>query len=96
MNGYFGKFSASPGHLLATPLGLVYRAESVPGFWVIPWSDIMPRVEAQFAQLAAARDARPVPPEKHRGKQLLYTYDLDGNNRISNINKKFVTSHNKS
>lgn len=80
---YVGKFAMSPGALLATPPGLVYRAEAVPGFWFIPWSEVLPQVEAQFTRLAAVRDARPIPPEKHRGKQLLYIYDLDYDGKVT-------------
>ena len=55
--------------------------EAVPGFWFIPWSELLPRVEAQFTQLAAARAARPA-PGNHRGRQLLHTYDLDGDGKV--------------
>lgn len=79
---FTGKLAAAPGTLLATSPGLVYRAEAVPGFWFIPWSDVLPRVEAQFAQLAAARAARPE-PGNHRGRQLLHRYDLDGDGKVA-------------
>lgn len=78
---FSGKLAAAPGALLATPPGLVYRAEAVPGFWFIPWSEIMPRVEEQFARLAAALAARPE-PGNHRGRQLLHRYDLDGDGKV--------------
>ncbi|MFA6545986.1 MAG: hypothetical protein WCS99_16320 [Limisphaerales bacterium] len=71
------------GGLLATPPGLVYRHEAVSGFWFIPWSDVLPRVEAQFSQLAAARDARPKPPGNSRLKRWLYDYDVDGDGKLS-------------
>lgn len=70
-----------PGTLLATPPGLVYRVGPASGFWFIPWSDVLPRVEAQFSKLAAARLARPS-PGNHRGRQLLHTYDLDDNGKV--------------
>ncbi|MEQ2009117.1 MAG: EF-hand domain-containing protein, partial [Limisphaerales bacterium] len=79
---YSGKLAASPGTLLATPPGLVYRAEAVPGFWFIPWSDVLPRVEAEFTKLAAVRAARPA-PGNHRGRQLLHTYDLDQDGKVT-------------
>lgn len=78
---FLGKFATSTGALLATPPGLLYRAEAVPGFWFIPWSEVLPRVEAQFSQLAAARAARPA-PGSHRGRQLLHTYDMNGDDRL--------------
>lgn len=79
-----GKLAAAPGALLATPPGLVYRAESVPGVWFIPWADVLPRVEAQFARLAAARAARPAPGPQP-GAQLLHRYDLDGDNQLNGV-----------
>lgn len=78
---YLGKLATSTGALLATPPGLLYRAEGMPGFWFIPWSEVLPRVEAQFSRLAAARAARPA-PGSHRGRQLLHTYDLNGDDRL--------------
>lgn len=79
------KLADATGDLLATPPGLVYRNDAVSGFWFIPWDEVLPRVERQFAQLTAARAARPLPPDNHRGKQLLQTYDADGDGKVSPI-----------
>ncbi|MEQ2009115.1 MAG: hypothetical protein ABMA26_20225, partial [Limisphaerales bacterium] len=54
-----GRFTAGglmPGEqLLSTPHGLVYLVPGVPGFWLMPWSDLLPRVEPELARLAAAQ-----------------------------------------
>ncbi|NBV24533.1 MAG: hypothetical protein EBS05_21765, partial [Proteobacteria bacterium] len=78
------QLATAPGTVLAVPPGLVYRSEAVPGFWFIPWSDVLPRVEAQFAQLVAARDARP-DPGTNRVNQLMRTYDLDGDGKLNGV-----------
>lgn len=75
----------SPRSLLAIPSGLVFDSTGAPGVWFLPWGEIMPRVEAQFVQLAAVRAARPPPPDQHRGKQLLHLGDLDLDGKISPV-----------
>lgn len=79
--GNLGQPAGVPGTLLATPPGLVYRVGPASGFWFIPWGDVLPRVETQFAQQVAARAARPN-PGNHRGRQLLHTYDLDYSGKV--------------
>ncbi|MEN9572694.1 MAG: hypothetical protein RL514_549 [Verrucomicrobiota bacterium] len=74
----------TPLNLLATPPGLVFDSTGVPGFWFLPWSEVLPCVEEQFTQLATERAARP-PSGNHRGKQLLQTYDLDGDGKVSPV-----------
>ena len=78
----FNKLADARGELLATPPGLVYRNEAVPGFWFIPWGDVLPRVETAFTKLAAASAARPA-PGNHRGRQLLHTYDANEDGKVS-------------
>ena len=69
----------APRNLLATARGLVIDASGVPGFWVLPWSEVLPRVAAQFTQFASARPA----PPTDRLKRLLHTYDLNFDGKIS-------------
>jgi len=59
-----------------TPDGIVVTAARIPGFWLIPWTDIEPRMEALVQQQAAAEKARLDTQEQHWA-ELLQKYHLD-------------------
>ncbi|NBV22351.1 MAG: hypothetical protein EBS05_10600, partial [Proteobacteria bacterium] len=78
----FGGLSAgglAPGEqLVSTPHGLVYLVPGVPGFWLVPWNDLLPRVEAELARLAAVQDL-PAPPPRGSDRTALWLRKYDGN-----------------
>jgi len=60
--------------LMSTPHGLVCLSPAVPGFWLLPWSELLPRVEPELARLAAEQ-SQPLPRGSDRSALWLRNYD---------------------
>ena len=70
--------SYSPGRIIfnATPDGHVITAEHIPGFWLIPRSEVMERVQTEMEQLRARQD-RESAVTAQRWADLMHKFHLD-------------------
>lgn len=81
-----GRFTAGglpPGEqLVSTPHGLIYLVPGVPGFWLVPWSELLPRVEPELTRLAAAQNQPPPPRGSDRSALWLRNYDANSDGKL--------------